>query len=277
MFKNGIGFIGVLVIFITMSSCSGYEKLMKSDDFDAKYLKAREYYNEGNYAKALPLLEQMLSVKTGTKEEEEIRYFIAYCHYGQSEYLLSGSLFKSFWLNFPRSYRAEECLYMAALSMYNASPEYELDQTFSIKALEAFQFFADTYKNSERLDACNTLMDELRKKQEQKMYASANLYFDMESYKAAAVTFENMLKEYPETSDAEYIQLLIMRAYFNYAGQSIVCKKPERYDMAINAFQAFSEKYPEGKYLDEAQGLYKRSIALKEKAIKESVNYNCNE
>ena len=57
----------------------------------------------------------------------------------------------------------------------------------------------------------------------------------MEDYQAAAVTFENMLQDFPESTEAEYINLLIVRAYFNYAGQSVVCKKSERYDKAISA------------------------------------------
>ncbi|MBC8173195.1 MAG: outer membrane protein assembly factor BamD, partial [Chitinophagales bacterium] len=201
----------------------------------------------------------------------------AYSHYGQSEYLIASSLFKSFWLSFPRSYRAEECLYMSAFCLYTASPRYELDQTYAEKALEALQFFIDTYDNSDRIPKCNEIMDELRKRLEQKMYAGAELYFNMENYQAAAVTYENLLQDFPETSEAEYINLLIIRAYFNYAGQSTICKKTERYDKAIKSYSGFKDRFPGSEYLDEAEGLYNRSVDLKAKAFKEQQNYNCNE
>ncbi|MBC8046065.1 MAG: outer membrane protein assembly factor BamD [Fimbriimonadaceae bacterium] len=265
------------IIILFASGCSGYEKLLKSDDFDTKQIKAQEYYNEGDYAKALPLLDQLLAVKSGTAQEEEIRYFIAYCHYGQSEFLLSASLFKSFWLSFPRSYRAEECLYMSAYCLYKSSPGYELDQTETEKALESFQFFVDTYDKSERIQQCNDLMDEMRLKMEKKMYESANLYYNTENYQAAAITYENMLKEFPETKEAEDVGVLIIRSYFNYAVQSIICKKEERYNKAIASFNQFKEKYPASENMNEAESLYKRSVSLKEKALNEKENYNCNE
>lgn len=276
MLKNGVIPFIISFLFICQG-CSGYEKLLKSDDFEAKAAQARVYYNEGNYAKALPLLDQLLAVKSGTADEEEIRYFIAYSHYGQSEYLLSASLFKSFWLAFPRSYRAEECLYMSAYALYRSSPVYELDQTETTKALEAFQFFIDTYDKSNRVQEANDIMDELRLKLETKMYESANLYYNSENYQAAAITYENMLESFPETDKAEAVGVLVIRSYFNYALQSIVCKKADRYDKAIASYITFKDRYPNSAYLKEADGLYNRALSMKQKAIKEQENYNCNE
>ena len=42
MMKN---FIGFLLVIILMSSCSEYQKLLKSGDSQAMYKKAVEYYN----------------------------------------------------------------------------------------------------------------------------------------------------------------------------------------------------------------------------------------
>ncbi|MFN0274233.1 MAG: outer membrane protein assembly factor BamD [Chitinophagales bacterium] len=276
MFKNGV-FPVLISIVILASGCGGYEKLLKSDDFESKQVKAKEYYNEGDYAKALPLLDQLLVVKSGTTDEEEIRYYIAYSHYGQSEFLLASSLFKGFWLAFPRSYRAEEALYMSAYSLFKASPHFELDQSETEKALDAFQFFIDTYDGSERINECNKLMDELRFKLEEKIYESANMYYRMEQYQAAAITYENMLQEFPETEEAENIGLLIVRSYYNYAVQSVICKRAERCDKAIASYAAFIDRYPISENKKEAESIYSRIIALKNKALVEQENYNCNE
>jgi outer membrane protein assembly factor BamD len=274
MKKGGFLFI---VAFLLLASCSDYEKLLKSDDFDLKSERAKAYYNEGDYARALPLLDQLLTVKRGTAEEEEIRYYIAYCYYGQSQFLIASALFKNFFVSFPRSYRAEECLYMSAYSTYQASPRIDLDQTTTIAALEDFQYFIDTYKNSERVEEATSLMDELRMKLEDKMYTGAMLYYDTENYQAAAVTFEGLLKEYPETSRAEDIYLLIIRSYFNFAGNSVPCKRPERYQSVIDSYERFAEQYPKSEILDIAKGLHDRSAELKQKAIKENENFNCDE
>ncbi|MFN3940216.1 MAG: outer membrane protein assembly factor BamD, partial [Chitinophagales bacterium] len=246
-------------------------------DFELKSAKAKEYYNEGSYAKALPLLDQLLTVQLGTPQEEEIRYYIAYCYYGQSQFLISSALFKNFFTAFPKSYRAEECLYMSAFSLYKASPRYNLDQTTTYKALTEFQYFTDTYKKSERVAEANLLMDALRAKLELKMFESAELYFKTENYLAAATNYQNLLKEFPETARAEEIYLQIIRAYFNYAELSVVCKKSERYDLVMESYQEFIERYPQSKLAGTAKGFNDRSAFLKTKSDKEKENYNCDE
>lgn len=272
-----ISIIAFSFILLVFSSCSNYDKLLKSDDFGNKDEMAKKYYNEGNYAKALPLLDQLLTVNLGTTKEEEIRYYIAYCYYGQSQFLVSSALFKNFFKTFPKSYRAEECLYMNAYSLYKASPRYELDQTTTYSALDEFQYFTDSYKKSERVLEANDLMDELRAKLELKMYKSGELYYKTENYLAAATTYQNLLRDFPETDKAEEISMQIIRCYFNYAGLSIVCKKPERYDMAMLAYKNFIDRFPESDLLILAKGLYDRSVSLKQKSEQEKINYNCDE
>lgn len=267
----------LLLAFLTLSGCSDYEKLLKSDDFDAKSERAKAYYNVGDYARALPLLDQLLTVRMGTTEEEEIRYYIAYCYYGQSQFLIASALFKNFFRSFPRSYRAEEALFQSAYSLYKASPRIDLEQSQTINAIDEFQYFVDTYKKSERVAEANALMDEMRKKLEEKEYNSAMLYYNTQNYQAAAVTFENLLQQFPETSRAEDIYLLIVRSYFNYAGQSVPCKKPERYDLSIKSCSQFGEQYPKSDLLPIAEGLRDRAKDLKEKALIEKENYNCDE
>ena len=267
----------LLLSVITLSGCSDYEKLLKSDDFDLKSERAKAYYNEGDYARALPLLDQLLTVRMGTSEEEEIRYYIAYCYYGQSQFLIASALFKNFFKSFPRSYQAEEALFQNAYSLYKASPRIDLEQSQTINAINEFQYFVDTYKKSERVAEANELMDEMRKKLEEKEYNSAMLYYNTENYQAAAVTFENLLQQFPETSRAEDIYLLVVRSYFNYAGQSVPCKKAERYDLSIKSCSQFGEQYPKSDLLPIAEALRDRAKDLKEKALKEKENYNCDE
>lgn len=273
--------IALTMISISMLVSSGcqYDKLLKSDDFDAKYAQAKEYYAAGDYARALPLLDQLLSVKIGTQEEKEVRYYMAYCYYGQDDYFSSSSLFRQVFNLFPLSAEAEECLFMSAKSMYMASPRYQLDQEYSYKAIDAFQYFIDVYPKSALAKDANAFMDELRAKLEEKLLAAAELYYNTEHYESAAITYRNVLLDFPDTREAENISYLIISSYFNYAGQSIVCRKEERYDMAIESYREFIARYPASSKADQAKSLYERSIDLKSKAINEINTYKikCNE
>ncbi|MGB4930798.1 MAG: outer membrane protein assembly factor BamD [Chitinophagales bacterium] len=279
MFNNRVIAVAIIILSFGVFTGCQYDKLMKSDDFDAKYVKAKEYYSEGDYAKALPLLDQLLTVKVGTPDEKEIRYYMAQCYYGQGDYFSSASLFKQVFNIFPFSAEAEESLFMSAKSMYDASPRYQLDQTYSYKAIEAFQYFIDVYPKSALVTDANKYMDELRDKLEAKLIASAELYYNTEHYQAAAVTYANVLLDFPDTKDAEDISFKIINSWFSYAGQSIVCRKEERYDLAIKAYNDYIRAYPASSRADQAKSLYDRSIALKDKAINEITTYkiDCNE
>ena len=43
----------IVVTLALLASCSDYEKLMKGNDFEAKYQTAMNYYNDHNYTKAI--------------------------------------------------------------------------------------------------------------------------------------------------------------------------------------------------------------------------------
>lgn len=279
MLNNRIIAVAIIIISFGVFTGCQYDKLLKSDDFDAKYIKAKEYYGEGDYAKALPLLDQLLTVKIGTPLEKEVRYYMAYCYYGQGDYFSSSSLFKQVFSIFPLSGEAEESLFMSAKSMYDASPRYQLDQTYSYKAIEAFQYFIDVFPKSALVKDANAYMDELRTKLELKLISSAELYYNTEHYQAAAVTFKNVLLDFPDTKDAEDISFKIINSYFSYAGQSVICKRADRYDMAIESYGDFVSRYPNSSRADQAKSLYERSIDLKEKTLTEISTYkiNCNE
>lgn len=269
----------ILSISLLVSSGCEYDKLLKSDNFDSKYTKAKEYYAEGDFARALPLLDQLLSVKLGTVDEKEVRYYMAYCYFGQDDYFSASSLFRQVFNLFPLSAEAEECLFMSAKSMYMASPRYQLDQEYTYKAIDAFQYFIDVYPKSALLKDANGYMDEMRAKLEEKLIAAAELYYNTEHYEAAAITYENVLLDFPDTRLAEEISYKIISCYFSYAGRSIVCRKEERYDKAIESYQDFISKYPTSERADQAKSLYERSVDLKSKAINEISTFkiNCNE
>lgn len=273
-----IAFTILSISLLVFSGCE-YDKLLKSDDFDAKYTKAKEYYAAGDFARSLPLLDQLLSVKLGTTDEKEVRYYMAYCYYGQEDYFSASSLFRQVFNLFPLSAEAEECLFMSAKSMYMASPRYQLDQEYSYKAIDAFQYFIDVYPKSTLIKDANAFMDELRAKLEAKMIAAAELYYNTAHYEAAAITYKNVLLDFPDTRDAEEISYKVINCYFSYAGQSIVCRKEERYDMAIESYRDFTSRFPNSERADQAKSLYERSVDLKSKAINEISTYkiNCNE
>lgn len=214
---------------------------------------AKQYYNEGKYEKAIPLMEELMSVLKGTQDVEELFYFYPYCHFGSGSYLLASYYFKRFVENYPKTMRAQEARFMAAYCLYKMSPEPSLEQDYTQKAIEAFQLFANAYPKSDKVAECNKLIDRLRQKMETKAINAAQLYYDMKDFRAAAAAFNNVLLDYPETNKKELIMYQIIDSYYLLAENSIRKKQEERYQKCIDAFRVYKSRHPNGKYIKIAE------------------------
>ena len=68
----GIGFVLILIV---LSSCGDYNKIVKSTDYEFKYKKAIEYYEEGEYVKAGTLFNELVNIYRGTTKADKIYYY----------------------------------------------------------------------------------------------------------------------------------------------------------------------------------------------------------
>ena len=106
----------------------------------------------------------------------------------------------------------------------------------------------------------NQLIDELRIKLEQKALIEAELYFDLRQYQAAVLSGENILKEYPETKNGEYIRFLLVKATYNLAENSVITKQQERYENVKKYAGEFKKKYKKSQYREEVTSMQKKSL-----------------
>lgn len=248
-----------------IASCDRYNKLLKSTNYDLKLTKAREYYDKGQYIKASGLYSELIPVVKGTDKAEEVYYYYTWSEYYLGDYILSQYHFKNFTRQFPTSKHAEECYYMNAHCYYLTSSNYKLDQTSTKNAIKEFQSFVDTYPESTKIDSCNRTIDTLRYKLEKKDYEITKQYFKLDDWKAAIVSTQNFLKEYPSSTSAEEMYLILIDSYYLLAINSIPSKKMERLDGAIENYVKFVDLYPKSSYLSRAETIYTDCKRIKEK------------
>lgn len=244
-------FTGMVALTITQS-CDPYNKVLKNPDLNFKYKMAQEYYYQGSYYRAQPLLEELITAFRGSDRAEDVYYYYAWCDYHMKAYTLASFHFKNFSTSFPTSKRVEDMDFMYAYCLYLESPNFALDQISTRKALEAFQLFVNKHPSSSRIGECNRMMDILRAKLERKSVESALLFYRMEDYRAAAVMLRNTLSDYPDIEQREYLSFLVVKSYYNLAQNSIETKKEERFNETIRQFQELKEDYPNSSYLKEA-------------------------
>jgi outer membrane protein assembly factor BamD len=256
MIRKGI-FSLLILLLVVLTSCSKYQKLLKSTDNENKYEMAITYYEEKDYYRAIQLFDQLLPFFRGTERAERMAYYYANAHFEQKDYILASYYFRQFSKNFPNSKNAEEAAYMSAYCNYLESPPASLDQTVTYDAIKDLQLYINQYPKSERVAKANDLIDELRSKLETKAFGVAKLYFDMKDYKAAVINFQNIIKDYPDTRYREIAMFYIAKAYSYYAESSIQSKKGERYQLCSEAVDNFLANYPESSFGKEARQIQK--------------------
>jgi outer membrane protein assembly factor BamD len=185
----------LIVIFAAFFfvSCSKYSKILKSKDYEYKLKMAEEYYSKKKYRQAQTLYEELFPIYKGSPQFEDLYYKYAYCHYYNQDYVNSENLFKGYLEVFSNSPRAEEVEYMQAYSYYRQSPKPELDQTNTLKAMGMMQVFINTHPGSARNKEAEEIIQKCVQKQEQKEYASAQLYYDLGQYRAAALAYTTLI------------------------------------------------------------------------------------
>lgn len=248
-----------LALFLASSCKSNYEKIRTSGNAELILSKAFEYYDKENYQRALSLFDLVLNTLKGDARAEKAYYEYAYCHYNTKQYLLAAYYFKTFSNTFTNSPQREEAAFMSAYSNYKLSPIFRLDQSNTVTAIEEFQLFVNLFPNSKRIEECNKLIDEMRRKQEEKAFAEGQLYFDLRQYQSAVISFDNLLRDYPESPDVERVRYLIAKSSYLLSENSVIEKKVDRYTETINRCNDFLEKYPTGKYSKEVKQLKKDS------------------
>ena len=242
-------FIFFIATFFVFGCTSKFAKIQKSNDYEYKFKMADEYYDSKHYVYAQQLYEDVIPFIKGTNKYEILFYKLAYSYYYQGDYINAENLFKTFTETFPSSNKTEECEYMRASVYYKQSPKIDLDQTNTNKALGLLQAFISTHPTSEKVKDANKLIDECHEKLELKEFSAAKLYFDLGYFKAAAISFNSLLEDFPDTKHGEDYKLYVIKADFKYAEMSYEIKQKERFEKVISEYSDFKERYPDSKLL----------------------------
>lgn len=264
--------VSLFAAVLLLVSCGEAIKLQNTTDYGYKYEAAKQFYAEGYYNKASINLQEVLAMLKGTDKGEESLFLLAMSSYKAHSYEAAVAYFRKYTQSYPKGYYAEKAHYLAAMALYESIPEVRLDQTATYEAVSQFQSYLEHYPSGHYKQQVQDMIFQLQDILVEKEYLSAKLYFDLGSYfgnctnggsnyEACIVTAENAIKDYPYTAHREEFAILILRAKFELANQSVEAKKEERYHNAIDEYYGFTNEYPESKYLAEAQKLFESAKA----------------
>lgn len=267
-------FILIPLLTIALGSCSKWTAIQNTRDYEYKYEVAKAYYMEGKYSQASVYFAEVLAFMKGTVNAEESLYLAAMSNFMNKDYDAASQYFRKYYQVYPKGLYVEYARYYCGLALYNMTPDPRLDQQSTYEAIKEFQDFLDYYPYTSIKESTLEMIYKLQDKLVEKEYLSAKLYYDLGSYtmncayggsnyEACVVTAQNALRDFPFASAdrREELSIMILRSRFHLAEQSVDSKRVNRYRDCIDEYYAFTNDFPESKYIKEAAKIMEKSTA----------------
>lgn len=257
----------LLLSIVVLSSCDGYNSLLKSTDYEYKYEAAKSYFASGKYSRAITLLNELITILKGTSNAEESLYMLAMCYYNQGDYQTSSQSFVTYCSSYPRGQYTEDARFYAGKSLYLDTAEPRLDQTNTYSAIQQLQLFMEYFPQSKRKAIAQKMIFELQDKLVLKELYSARLYYNLglylgNNYQSCVIVSQDALKDYPYTKYREELSMLVLRSKYQIAQNSIATKRVDRYRDAIDEYYGFKNEFPNSKFIKEANDIYEKSNSI---------------
>ena len=247
MLKNG--FLLFCLVLLGLYSCKDAQYVMRQSDKNLKYKYAMNWYMNKKYLEAIPVIENVMPSFKGSDTASNLYFMLADCYFLNKEFMVAAYHFKTFRDIYPKSYKAEVAAFKIAECYKNEIPRLELEQTDNEKAINYYRTFIAEYPSSPMVELATTEIEKLNVNLENKALMAADLYYNTKNYRAAAVTYKNVLSKYPKIKAYEDLYYKIGYSYFKFAEKSIISKQAERYEIALKECQNFINRFPNSKYL----------------------------
>jgi outer membrane protein assembly factor BamD len=168
--------------------------------------KAEYYFERGQTAlekkRCLKAIEEFQRVVTnfpGSSMVPHAQYYLAEAHYCNKDYVQAVFEYERLLNTYPSSEWVDDAQFRIAEAYYNQLRRVELDQQETYESLTHFRRFIDDNPSSplvevarERIVECRTLLAEKR-------YLAAQLYHKQKRLEAAAITYRDILRDFPDT------------------------------------------------------------------------------
>lgn len=251
-----------LVTLAALTSCGEYNRVLKSNDYNYKFEYAKRAFEKGKYGQATTILTDIVAVFKGTEKAEETLYLLALSYYENKDYISAGAYFRNYYVSYPKGTYTELARFYAGYGYYLDSPEPQLDQSGTYKAIEELQGFLDYFPKSDKVSIAQNAIFELQDKLVFKELQNAQLYYNLgnymgNNYESAVITAKNAIKDYPYSKYKEQLEMLVLKSRYQEASQSVEEKKVDRFRIVIDEYYAFINDYPESDSRHEADNIYK--------------------
>ncbi|HEY6436579.1 MAG TPA: outer membrane protein assembly factor BamD [Ignavibacteriaceae bacterium] len=219
---------------------------------DERLQYALNLYNDEDYEEAATEFEALLLQFPGSSIIDDAQYYLGMCKYNRDEFILGAYEFSKLIKNMPASEFVANAQFMLAESYYELSPNYTLDQKYTVKAIEEYQAFIDFFPLNEKVAEAEQKITELNDKLARKEYSIAYIYQRMQYYTASLKYYDAVVEIFHDTPYAP------MALY----SKIMLLMDREREDEALSDMKKFVRMYPDDQNFQEINDL-KNSLEAK--------------
>jgi outer membrane protein assembly factor BamD len=213
---------------------------------------AIKLYEDEDDEEAVKEFEAILLQYSGSSIVDDAQYYLAQTRFLREEYIIAAYEFSKLIKNMPASSFVSDSQYMLAECYYQLSPNYNLDQTYTVKAIDEFQAFIDFFPLNEKVQDAEARIHELNIKLAEKDYTIAYIYEKLDYYTASMKYYDQVIETYHDTKFAP-------RALFK---KIEMLMEREREDEALAEMQKFMLLFPDD---EEAEYIGELKTSLEEK------------
>lgn len=198
----------LILVIILLFGCSN-RKSVKMDSFRVRYEKGMELVKKEKYFQAVDHFTYVVYNSPGSEIADNAQFYLAESHYFLDEYLIAIDEYIRLIRRWPASSFTDQAKYKIGKAYEKLSPIYERDQTYTVKAIDAYQSFVDEYPESKYRAKAETSIEKLRYKLAKKVFDAGKLYMVLREWKAATITFQEIINNYYDTKllDNTYLEV----------------------------------------------------------------------
>lgn len=111
---------------------------------------AKQLMTDEDYEDAIREYQSVLLQYAGSSVNDDAQYFLAFTYYKREQYLLAAYEFSKLIRDIPTSEFVQDAQFMLADSYYQLSPVYQLEQSYTKKAIDEFQAFIEFFRYIQR-------------------------------------------------------------------------------------------------------------------------------
>jgi len=192
----------LIVFIILIISCAGNKP--KSSLTAEEYFKfAMQEFEDEDYFEANQDFTVIVFRFPGSAIADSAQLYLGETHFEMSEFLIAASEYDKLITDMPNSSLVPRAQFRLAESYEEMSPRAELDQTYAIKAIRAYQTFVEDYPRNPLKEEAEKRILKLRSKLAQKDLKSAKIYRKMRKFKAAIIYYNSILHDFYDTEWAD--------------------------------------------------------------------------